>query len=149
MEGAIADGQAAPKGQPLDLTNAMITTKRCFGGRATGHTSWVCVQTLFAWAGDAALGALFGPVDLTGILRQGGPVDASHSVMVSELLWGGKSIPSRACLHTAHALILLVGRDPEACGEEEESARHFPRAPLKYSLPSSSPPFFPHFGDRL
>lgn len=38
MDGAITDGQAAPKGQSLDLTNTTITkTTRVCGGRATSN----------------------------------------------------------------------------------------------------------------
>lgn len=54
VDGAIADGQAAPKGQALDLTNAAITTKRLFSGRAVGNTNWG--KTLYCWAANTALG---------------------------------------------------------------------------------------------
>lgn len=38
MDGAIADGQAAPKGKSLDLTNTTVTkTKRLFGARALSN----------------------------------------------------------------------------------------------------------------
>lgn len=54
VDGAIADGQAAPKGQALDLTNTTITTQRLFSGRAMGNTNWG--KTLCCRVGNPALG---------------------------------------------------------------------------------------------
>lgn len=54
VDRAIANGQAAPKGQSLDLTNVTIMTKRLFSGRAMGNTNWG--KTLCCQAGNTALG---------------------------------------------------------------------------------------------
>lgn len=54
-----------------------------------GNTSWG--QTLCSWARNTALGTLFGPADLTGTLRLGGPNPCNSPSDGFKIFLGGEA----------------------------------------------------------